>query len=155
IMMPTGSEETETGEKFEDNALPWDSINAATYVKSGDMKPFEPQLLQLHSQRIAADPEFQYIAKDIARFNALKDKRSIVSLNYAQREKENEEDDATRLARVNDRYKRAGKPLLKKLDDLPKDYKEPDPYLDETVNIAIDLARLEKASPAEQPAVSK
>ncbi|MGQ7192021.1 carboxy terminal-processing peptidase, partial [Escherichia sp. HC-CC] len=28
------NEETETGEKFEDNALPWDSIDAATYVPS-------------------------------------------------------------------------------------------------------------------------
>ena len=43
--------------------------------------------------------------KDIARFNALKDKRNIVSLNYAQREKENNEDDAMRLARINDRFK--------------------------------------------------
>ena len=41
---------------------------------------------------------------------------------------------------------------MKKLDDLPKDYQEPDPYLDETVNIALDLAKLEKARPAEQPA---
>lgn len=57
--------------------------------------------------------------------------------------KENNEDDATRLARLNERFKREGKPELKKLDDLPKDYQEPDPYLDETVNIALDLAKLE------------
>lgn len=152
IMMPTGTEETETGEKFEDNALPWDSINAATYVKSGDLQPFEPQLLKLHQDRIAADPEFQYIMKDIARFNALKEKRSIVSLNLAQREKENQEDDATRLARINDRFKREGKAPLKKLEDLPKDYQEPDPYLDETVHIALDLAKTEQDKPAEQPA---
>ncbi|WP_432803418.1 hypothetical protein [Escherichia coli] len=44
---------------------------------------------------------------------------------------------------------------MKKLDDLPKDYQEPDPYLDETVNIALDLAKLEKARPAEQPAPVK
>ncbi|MDI5349481.1 carboxy terminal-processing peptidase, partial [Salmonella enterica subsp. enterica serovar Kentucky] len=37
IIMPTGNEETETGEKFEDNALPWDSIDAAKYVKSDDL----------------------------------------------------------------------------------------------------------------------
>jgi C-terminal processing peptidase-1. Serine peptidase. MEROPS family S41A len=153
--MPTGSEETETGEKFEDNALPWDSIDAATYVKSDDLTPFGPELLKLHNARIAKDPEFQYIMKDIARFNAMKDKRNIVSLNYAQREKENLEDDATRLARVNDRYKRDGKPLLKNIDDLPKDYQEPDPYLDETVNIAVDLAHLEKDRPAATPATSK
>ncbi len=155
ILMPTGSEETETGEKFEDNALPWDSIDAATYVKSDDLTPFGPELLKLHNARIAKDPEFQYIMKDIARFNAMKDKRNIVSLNYAQREKENLEDDATRLARVNDRYKRDGKPLLKNIDDLPKDYQEPDPYLDETVNIAVDLAHLEKDRPAATPATSK
>ncbi len=222
--MPTGNEETETGEKFEDNALPWDSIDAATYVKSGDLTAFGPELLKEHNARIAKDPEFQNIMKDIARFNAMKDKRNIVSLNYAVREKENNEDDATRLARLNERFKREGKPELKKLDDLPriakdpefqnimkdiarfnamkdkrnivslnyavrekenneddatrrarlnerfkregkpelkklddlpKDYQEPDPYLDETVNIALDLAKLEKARPAEQPAPVK
>ncbi|BDZ89672.1 hypothetical protein VEE68_41190 [Escherichia coli] len=155
IIMPTGNEETETGEKFEDNALPWDSIDAATYVKSGDLTAFGPELLKEHNARIAKDPEFQNIMKDIARFNAMKDKRNIVSLNYAVREKENNEDDATRLARLNERFKREGKPELKKLDDLPKDYQEPDPYLDETVNIALDLAKLEKARPAEQPAPVK
>lgn len=155
IIMPTGNEETETGEKFEDNALPWDSIDAATYVKSGDLTAFEPELLKEHNARIAKDPEFQNIMKDIARFNAMKDKRNIVSLNYAVREKENNEDDATRLARLNERFKREGKPELKKLDDSPKDYREPDPYLDETVNIALDLAKLEKARPAEQPAPVK
>ncbi len=124
-------------------------------VKSGDMKQFGPELLKNHNDRIGKDPEFQYIMKDIARFNALKAKRNIVSLNYAQREKENNEDDATRLARINDRFKREGKPLLKKLDDLPKDYQEPDPYLDETVHIALDLAKLEKEKPAVQPAPTK
>lgn len=152
IIMPTGNEETETGEKFEDNALPWDSINAATFVKSGDLTPLGPQLLKEHDDRIAKDPEFQYILKDIARFNALKDKRNQISLNLAQREKENAEDDAIRLARLNDRFKREGKPALKKLDDLPKDYQEPDPYLDETVHIALDLAHIEKDSPPAQSA---
>lgn len=71
------------------------------------------ELLKRHDERIAQDPEFQYIMKDIARYNAMKDKRNIVSLNYAQREKENEEDDAIRLARINDRLKREGKPPLK------------------------------------------
>lgn len=155
IIMPTGNEETETGEKFEDNALPWDSVAAATYVKAGDLTPFGAQLLKSHDERIAKDPEFQYIIKDIARYNAMKDKRNFVSLNLMQREKENDEEDATRLARINDRYKREGKPPIKKLDDLPKDYQEADPYLDETVHIALDLAKLDKAKPAEQPPASK
>ncbi|MER2043507.1 MAG: carboxy terminal-processing peptidase [Pantoea agglomerans] len=151
LLMPTGVEAAETGEKFEDNALPWDSIKAATYVKTGDVKPLVVQLTKQHADRIAQDREFQYIMKDIARYNALKDKRNIVSLNLAQREKENHEDDASRLERINARYQAEGKKPLKKLDELPKDYKEPDPYLDETVKIANDLAQLEKSQP-EAPA---
>jgi len=151
IMMPTGNQQTETGEKFEDNALPWDSIKAATYVKSGDIAAFEPELLKKHDQRIAKDPEFQYIEQDITRFNAQKEKRNVVSLNFAQREKESQEDDAIRLARINERLKREGKPAIKKLEDVPKSYHEPDPYLDETVNIALDLAKIEQAKAADKP----
>ncbi|MDN4627796.1 carboxy terminal-processing peptidase [Erwinia sp. PsM31] len=145
LLMPTGVEAVETGEKFEDNALPWDSIDAAAYTKTGDVKPLIPQLLKTHQDRIAKDMEFQYILKDIARFNAMKDKRNIISLNLAEREKENHEDDALRLERINARFKVEGKKPLAKLEDLPKDYKEPDPYLDETVNIANDMAQLEKS----------
>ncbi|MBX9496617.1 carboxy terminal-processing peptidase [Yersinia enterocolitica] len=155
IVMPTGVDPAETGESFEDNALPWDSINAASYTKVGDLKPLEPELLKIHAARIAADPEFQHIQQDIERYKALKDKKNIVSLNYAQREKENHDDDATRLNRLNERFKREGKKPLKSLEDLPKDYQEPDPYLDETVHIALDLAHKEKAQPQveSQPAV--
>ncbi|MEC5341719.1 carboxy terminal-processing peptidase [Brenneria populi] len=144
IMMPTGTETVDTGEKFEDNALPWDSIKAADYAKSGDLKPVIGELNEIHQQRIARDPEFQYIAEDIARYNAMKDKRNTVSLNLAQREKENNDDEAMRLNRINDRLIREGKKPLKSLEDLPKDYQAPDPYLDETVKIAQDLAQEEK-----------
>ncbi|MEG0231050.1 MAG: carboxy terminal-processing peptidase [Hafnia sp.] len=141
IIMPTGLESIDTGESFEDNALPWDSIKAATYDKAGDVQKFDPVLLADHNQRIASNPEFQYIEQDIAHYKALKDRKNIVSLNYAQREKENKDDDATRLKRINERLKVAGKKPIKSLDDLPKDYQEPDPYLDETVKIALDLAQ--------------
>ncbi|WP_333602893.1 carboxy terminal-processing peptidase [Pantoea eucrina] len=152
LLMPTGVEAAETGEKFEDNALPWDSINAATYTKTGDITALVPKLTQSHADRIAQDREFQYIMKDIARFNAMKDKRNIVSLNLAQREKESHEEDALRLERINARYQMEGKKPLKNLEALPKDYKEPDPYLDETVKIANDLAQLASSQPAATPA---
>lgn len=144
VMMPTGTETVDTGEKFEDNALPWDSIKAANYTKSNDLKALISKLNEHHQERIAKDPEFQYVAQDIARYNALKDKRNIVSLNLAQREKENDDDEAMRLKRINDRLTREGKKPLKSLEDLPKDYQAPDPYLDETVKIANDLAQEEK-----------
>ncbi|WP_323659400.1 carboxy terminal-processing peptidase [Pectobacterium versatile] len=144
VMMPTGTETVDTGEKFEDNALPWDSIKAANYTKSGDLKALISKLNEYHQERIAKDPEFQYVAQDIARYNAMKDKRNLVSLNLALREKENDDDEAMRLKRINDRLAREGKKPLKSLEDLPKDYQAPDPYLDETVKIANDLAQEEK-----------
>ncbi|MEG0057587.1 carboxy terminal-processing peptidase [Hafnia sp.] len=141
IIMPTGLESIDTGESFEDNALPWDSIKAATYESAGNVQKFDPVLLADHNKRIASNPEFQYIEQDIAHYKALKDRKNIVSLNYAQREKENKDDDATRLMRINERLKASGKKPIKSLDDVPKDYQEPDPYLDETVKIALDLAQ--------------
>ncbi|PVZ88027.1 carboxy terminal-processing peptidase [Serratia sp. S1B] len=155
ILMPTGVDPAETGESFEDNAMPWDSINAANYTKTGNMKPLEAELLKDHTQRIAKDPDFQYIAQDIAHYKALKEKRNIISLNLATREKENHDDDAIRLQRINERLQRVGKKPLKSLDDLPKDYKDPDPYLDEAVRIALDLANLEKQQPSQQATGSK
>lgn len=69
--MPTGVDPAETGEAFEDNAMPWTASMVAP-GKTGDMAPFEPELLKDHQQRIA-NPEFQHIAQDIAHYKALKD----------------------------------------------------------------------------------
>lgn len=143
LLMPTGVETVETGEKFEDNALPWDSIQAVKFTRAGNIKPLFSSLQTMHQTRIDKDPEFQYILKDIARFKALKKRRNQVSLNLAEREKESHEEDTLRLERINARLKAAGKKRVLKLEALPKDYQEPDPYLDETVKIASDLAELE------------
>lgn len=144
ILMPTSVDPTETGEAFEDNAMPWDSIKAISYIKVSDIAVLESKLLKDHQQRIAKNSEFQYIMQDIAHYKALKDKRNIVSLNLAVRQKETYDNDATRLLRFNNRLLRSGKKLLQSLNDIPKDYQQPDPYLDETVYIALDLAHLEK-----------
>ena len=70
-----------------------------------------------------------------------KESKNLISLNYAERKKEDDEIEATKLKRINERNAKEGKPLLKKLDDLPKDYEAPDPYLDETVKMAVDLSK--------------
>lgn len=155
LLMPSGVDPAETGESFEDNAMPWDSVKAAAYNKVGEIKTIEPALLKSHQQRIAQDPEFQYIAQDIAHYNALKEKRNIVSLNLAVREKDNRDDDATRLKRINERLQREGKKPLKSVDEIPKDYQGPDPYLDETVKIALDLANAEKQRQPQQTTTPK
>ncbi|MTC51254.1 carboxy terminal-processing peptidase [Providencia alcalifaciens] len=140
VVMPTGQDPAETGESFEDNALPWDSIPAANYTQSGDIKADLSPIKTKHLARISVDPEFKYIDEDIARYKSLKATKNLISLNYAQRQKEDDEIEATKLKRINERNAKLGKPLLKSIDDLPKDYEAPDPYLDETVKMAIDLS---------------
>ncbi|MDC9621268.1 carboxy terminal-processing peptidase [Xenorhabdus sp. XENO-7] len=140
ILMPTAEEPADIGESQEDNALPWDSIQPASYPFSKVISASVPLLAQLHNQRIANAPEFKYIKQDIAYYKLIKARNGVYSLNYAQREKENKEYESIKLNRINERFKREGKKSLKSLDDLPKDYKGPDPYLDESVQIALDLA---------------
>ncbi|EKT56277.1 carboxy terminal-processing peptidase [Providencia sneebia] len=143
VVMPTGQDPAETGESFEDNALPWDSIPAANYTKVGEVTSNLSDLKTKHLSRISQNSEFKYIDEDIARYKANKESSKMISLNYAQRSKEDNEIEAIKLKRINERNAIEGKPLLKSIDDLPKDYEEPDPYLDETVKIAIDLAHPE------------
>ncbi|WGO82534.1 carboxy terminal-processing peptidase [Arsenophonus apicola] len=143
IIMPTGIDPAETGESFEDNALPWDSIAPASYSVIGNISQYVANLIANHKERIAKNPEFKYIEEDIARYRAMKANKNIISLNYVKREKENKEVDAIKLRRVNERFAREGKASLKTIDDLPKNYELPDPYLDETVKIAVDLADLQ------------
>ncbi len=142
IIMPTGINSAEMGENREDNALPWDSIDAANYTKIKNLKPLLPQLIKAHAERISNDPEFHHITNEIARYNAFKQKNNIISLNYYEREKENHEYDAKRLILLNERFKREGKKPLKSLNELSKSYHEPDHYLNESVHIALDLAHL-------------
>ncbi|MBN4866635.1 MULTISPECIES: carboxy terminal-processing peptidase [Providencia] len=141
VVMPTGQDPAETGESFEDNALPWDSIPAANYSKVGDISPDLSAIKTKHLDRISQDREFNYIDEDIARYKVNKESKNLISLNYAERKKEDDEIEATKLKRINERNTKEGKPLLKKLEDLPKDYEAPDPYLDETVKMAVDLSK--------------
>lgn len=76
IIIPTGNETVKVGEKFEDNALPWDSINTAIYTKANNLKLLSTKFLKTHQARIANNPEFQYLQQDISRFHTIKVKRN-------------------------------------------------------------------------------
>lgn len=148
LLLPS-FDSAEMGESFEDNALPWDSISPASYQLSeysDKLKAAFAPLTEQHTKRIANDREFSYIFADIQRYNDAKAKGEdkFVILNFAEREKENKELEAIKLNHINERFKLEGKPALKSLDDLPKDYEGPDPYLDETAKIAVDLSKVLK-----------
>ena len=130
----------ETGERYLDNALPWDKIASADYLTVANIKPLLPELKSKHIARIKKNPEFIYIEEDIKRLNDKKDRQYIVSLNRKERETEQKRDEDRDLKRMNERLSREGLKPIAKLSDLPKDYKKPDPFLDEAVEMLLDLA---------------
>ena len=145
IAFPTAIDPKETGESVEDNALPWDSIKAASYEQTNQIVNTIEPLAKKHVERIKTDEEFDFIQEDIARYKADKDITTI-SLNKAVREKESDDADVRRLDRVNQRQKHLEKEEFKTIDDIPKDYEVPDAYLNEAVSITIDLALMNQKS---------
>ncbi len=141
IAFPSAVDPTEAGESVEDNALPWDSINAATYTKTNEIVDTIEPLTKNYLERIKTDKEFGFIEEDIARYKMERDIKTI-SLNKSVREKEVDEADARRLNRINQRQALLGKEKFKTLESIPKDYEAPDTYLNEAVAITIDLAAL-------------
>lgn len=131
----------ETGERYLDNALPWDSISAANYKPLFNLNAILPALIKLHQARVKVNPEFNYIEQDIIDFNAKKDQKYIVSLNEVERKNEQTQADNKELTRMNERLKRANLPEIKALDELPKEFKVPDAYQDESVEILLDLSK--------------
>ncbi|OOE85978.1 C-terminal processing peptidase [Salinivibrio siamensis] len=145
IVFPSPVSPDETGESVEENALPWDRIEKADYQPRSLPDSVLNTIGEKHKARIKDDREFDFIRQDIARYQEEKDKNTI-SLNEDARRKEMEREDQERLARLNVRQKALGEPPFKTLDDVPKDYEEPDAYLDEAASITKDLANLLSAS---------
>ena len=139
IVMTKNQYVDETGERFLDNAMPWDKIPSADYLTIANIKPLISTLEAQHQARIANNPEFNYIEEDIKRLNDKKDDQYIISLNKNEREAEQKANEDLDLKRINERLNRKGLKSINKLKDLPKDYKLPDAFLDESVEILFDL----------------
>ncbi|OOE43502.1 C-terminal processing peptidase [Salinivibrio kushneri] len=145
IVFPSPVTPDETGESVEENALPWDRIEKADYQPRSLPSSLVSTLGERHKARIKDDREFDFIRQDIARYQEEKDKNTI-SLNEEERRKDMDREDEARLARLNTRQEALGEPPFKTLDDVPKDYEEPDAYLDEATSITKDLANLLSAN---------
>ena len=143
IKFPEIINAAKTGESFEDNALPWDKIPAASYQEAGHARDAVETLTQKHEERVAKNPEFIVVNEDIT-IRKERDERKFMSLNLAERQKENKEDEDRRLNNLNERFKREGKKPLKDIDALPKDYEAPDFYLKETEQMMVDWLEIDK-----------
>ncbi len=140
IAYPTAIDPADTGESVEDNALPWDQIDAAKYETLADRSAQIESLTASHQARIASDMEFQFIAQDIEDYKK-KQENNELSLNLDKRNAEDDGEEDLRLKRINQRNAAMGLDAYKTIDDVPEDYEAPDPYLDETVAIMLDMIK--------------
>lgn len=138
IIFPSPIDPSEWGESKEKNALPWDSIPAAAYTSSPDLKVTLPLLNEKHQKRIAAEPEFNFLLQDIAEYKKEKDVKTI-SLNEKERLAKKDEMAAKELARTNERLARLKLPAVKKVEDAPETLEKLDPFLEEAALITADL----------------
>ncbi|RUO25717.1 carboxy terminal-processing peptidase [Aliidiomarina minuta] len=139
ILFPSPIEPDDFGESRADNALPWDQIDSVEFDRLGWLPEENLQALtELHKARIENNPEFAYIHEDIERFRARRD-RNYVSLVQSERDAESEADRERRLARINERLAREGKEPVEAAEDADEAYRDPDPYLQETIRITLDF----------------
>jgi len=139
IPLPGFSENEETGEGALRHALPYDKIRAARYSVYDGKYAVTPGLIaelkEKSEARIAKDPLFKRLIADIALYEEIR-KNKDVALDFDKRWAEYEREKA--IQKEQDKiYKseRLGSSSSKK----NKTDSEPDAYLDESVNIMLDM----------------
>ena len=139
IRLPSAIDENEIGESVRDHALPWDRIAAVPFNRDAALKQAVSPLAQLHDKRVASDPDYQLLLKDIGIYETARAQK-FISLNMEKRKAERTELDAQRLDNENARRRTLALPPLKILAELtPAEQRERDALLAEASQIAVDL----------------
>lgn len=106
LVLPSIRDVLDIGEGSAENALPYDTIPARKYNLVTDKAWPLAELSKRMSERIKANPEFQYIEEESKRLKERIDKNTV-SLNLAERQKETAETKARREKQDAERAERA------------------------------------------------
>jgi carboxyl-terminal processing protease len=98
IPFPSIADAESFGESSFDNALPWMQVKAADYSPAHGFAEVLPVLLARHETRARKDKDFQYLQEDIDELK-LQRKKNLVSLNEAERRKEQQAREARMASR--------------------------------------------------------
>jgi carboxyl-terminal processing protease len=104
IVLPSMFDHDDLGERALDFAMPYDEVDPARFDAAG-YPLFADDLRERSKNRVAKNPEFQYVVEDLARLKNRIAKNEI-SLNEKRRRSEMEEDKARRKKRMAERSKR-------------------------------------------------
>lgn len=107
IVLPTASAAFDSiGESALDHALPYDEISPCTnYTQDAKLESILPDLKKRSQSRVAKDPDFQLMLKEIDRTKSKIDENKL-SINKKERQSEIEEQEAFRKASIAERKER-------------------------------------------------
>jgi carboxyl-terminal processing protease len=138
IPLPGFSETEETGERALRHALPYDTIRPARYSVYDGKYAVTPGLiseLKAKSEaRVAEDPIFKALMADVALYEEIR-KNKDVALDFDKRWAEYEREKA--IQKEQDKIYKADRNSSSSRKNKKDD--GPDPYLDESVNIMLDM----------------
>ncbi len=137
VVLPSLIDHMDLGESFLENALAFDHIAPAKFAAYGYNTPQVVAALKVASQkRVAADPKFQQVAKDIERYLARKN-RKTVSLNEEAMKRERDDDKAAKEVEKEEEENetKSDKPVFAKSE-----------YNNEVLQIALDYFSQLKAA---------
>ena len=152
IVFPADHDPEIIGESTLTDAQPWDRIDPVDFNVEGNVKAMVPALTQKHEQRIAADPDFVFLKENLAALRQAQQKKQV-SLKESVRRQERQQLEREQLERENKRRMAKGLTPLDRIeaektgDEAERDPEAPDPYLEESGNVLIDLIQI-SAAPA-------
>jgi carboxyl-terminal processing protease len=165
LMFPSLIDATEIGESALPNAMPWDTIRPARYLRIGDFASMLPELRKRSDARAAINPDFQYVREQLALLEQSRAQKQL-SLNEKVRRAERDQIRQRSLEIENKRRKARGEALLASFEELEKVNEEAaaateDPVLpadkamlQEAGNIVVDQVQLWRQRRAESSARS-
>jgi carboxyl-terminal processing protease len=140
IVFPSFTDAMELGEATLPYALPWDEIDPLTVSCFVDVRPLIPELKKRSEQRLADNPAYRQLVKDVKAFTKRR-KQKTLSLNRKKREAYQAEEEvwAKKLRAIQARKRRRksrGKHESKHDDDAPM--AEGDEVTDESRDLVLE-----------------
>jgi len=152
IRFPSYFDLEEVGESSQDNALPWDSIREVRHRLYEDFDPLLTLLRTEHQQRVATDPDWQFMLDEIALIDEQRTLKKF-TLNKASREQLKEQREEKWLAIENTRRQKRDQAVFESTEAVEafrkqqkEDEQTPDPILQETAHLLLDYSRATAAS---------
>ncbi len=119
LTLPSLIDHETIGESALPNAMAWDIIRPARFLRIGDFSSMLPELHKRSDKRVAIDPDFQSIREQAALLATGRAQKEL-SLRESTRRAERDSLRANALSIENKRRKARGEPLLKNADEMEK-----------------------------------